>query len=100
MAQNYYFNLKIMVLGKFVELDPNIGHDPANCLREIYTLDSSGRVYIQSVNDNHYKLVDFLGVYNRLSGNYHISKVTVDGNIVDTFTTPLSPNQKIEIDFE
>lgn len=101
LKQNYTFTLKTDIFGRDTPLDPQIGHDPGTCLREIYTNDSSGTVYVKSVTNRNYTLADFLTVFNRLRNNYHIQSIKVNGNVVDPSNlVSLPKNGQVEIEFE
>lgn len=108
IKEEFTFNLKITINGEDFPLSPTIGHDPAECLREIYTNDSSGVVYVASNDQEKFTLGDFFNVWresfnkDQLFGNQavngHTIEVLVNGQKVNTFDdTELTPNYQIEI---
>lgn len=111
VIQNFTFKLNLYIQGKKTALDPKIGHDPAQCLREIHTNDQSGLVYVQSSYNKIYTLADFFAawrkpfsqnqIFNNYTDAYHSIAIYKDGQLIDTFgDTPLSADQTIEIIFK
>lgn len=111
IVQNFSFQLRISINGENVPLDSNIGHDPGQCLRSIYTDNSSGTVLIQSNNQNVYTLEDFFNVWHKnftatelmgyVVGNGHKITVYVNGLNVNTLeTTPLRSGDSIEVIYQ
>jgi len=101
LRQNYSFQLVITIQGKTKPLSPNLGHDPAQCLREIYTNDSSGQVFVNSVSLKPYTLADFFSVSKNLAASSRPTSITIDDNpVVLVESAPLAPNEKIQIIFE
>lgn len=101
LIQNYSFHLSIIIQGKIKPLNPSLGHDPAQCLREIYTNNSSGQVFVHSVSSKPYVLADFFSVSKNFTEGYHPVSITIDGNPVVVFSSaPLTPNKNIVINFD
>ncbi len=108
VIQQYTFHLSINIGGQDYPLSPSISHDPADCLRDIYTNDSSGIVYVKTNDDSQFALSDFFNVWKKnFSGsqifsneakNGHILEVLVNGRKVNTFgDTVILPGSNIEI---
>ncbi len=111
VLQNFSLNIKISINGNPAPLAPSIGHDYGDCLRAIYTNDSSGTVYVKANTSQQYTLGDFFDVWRMIfnrtevlnhntSGGQHI-EVTVDGQPVQTYeNTVLKPNETINIVYQ
>lgn len=110
VKNSFSFKLKITIKGRNFPLDKTIGHDPGQCLRSIYTIDSSGRVFVKSNSDQTYSLKDFFHVWHKafdktqLFGNRIESpgqiQIKVNDRSVDTLEkTPLFSRENIQINY-
>lgn len=104
----YSLHVGITVDGAPVPLDPDIGHDYGNCMRAVYTNDSSGTVYIESQYAEKYTLGDLFNVWKKtfdqnqigshVAGNGKSISVVQNGFEVSTFEkTVMDPNDSIQI---
>ena len=111
IKQQFIFFMKINIDGANIYLDKNIGHDPGNCLRSIYTNDSSGLVSIESNEYQNYTLNNFFDVWrknfsktrlmDKKAENGKIIKVYVNDIQVDTYEdTVIPPNSRITIIYQ
>lgn len=111
ILQNFNLTVKISINGTNEPLAPGIGHDYGNCLRTIYTNDSSGTVYVKTNESRPYTLGDFFDVwhmtFNRTEVLNHNTNggqfitVTVNGQPVQTYeNTVLRPNETISIVYQ
>lgn len=110
LVQDFSLTIKININGADYPLAPDIGHDPGKCLRVIRTDDASGKVIVQSNDNNQYVLRDFFEVWRKkflktevlgyfTDGGRKIN-VSVNGQPVPTYeNTPLTPGRLIEIDY-
>lgn len=110
IKESFTFNLKIKINGHNYPLDGSIGHDYGNCLRSIYTSDTSGTVFIRSNNTNIYTLGNFFQVWrkafnqNQLFNHQvafgHNLQVSVNGQNVKTFeNTQITSGAQIVINY-
>jgi len=106
----YTVNIQIYINNVKYPIDANIGHDPGNCIRQIQTIDSSGKVIVTSYKNSMFTLGDFFNTWhknfsNNRIFNYQVNndktlKVYQNGKLVNTFEkTPLLPNESLRIEY-
>lgn len=93
LAQNFKITLHITIDGKNYPLDPRIGHDRGNCLRSIYTDDSSGAVMVRSNYAQPYTLGQFFNVWHKMfSAREVLGRQVGDGQYLDVFVNGVKVN--------
>lgn len=111
IRQQFTFSLSIHINGQPYPLDANIGHDFGKCLHALYTNDTSGKVYVAANDTNTYTLGQFFDVWRKTFNDAQIMQyplttkdtveIFVNGQKVTTGrSTPLLPNEKIELIYE
>lgn len=109
--QNYSLNIRITINHKKYPLDNNIGHDFGKCLHDIYTNDTSGKVFVTSNNKNIHTLGQFFDVWHvtfttkQIFGYQtditHQLKVFVNGRDAENYRSiPLYSNILIDIIYQ
>lgn len=108
ILEDFTFTIHMTVNGKSFPLDSRIGHDYGNCLHNIYTNDSSGKVFVSSNDVQDFTLGQFFDVWHKTFSkdqllayqktNGYVISVKVNNNPVTTYRdTILHPNDTIEV---
>ena len=107
-VQNYSLHISIIISGKKLLIPENFGKDYGNCLHEIFTVDSSGLVYVKTNEKENFTLGNFFDVWHSTfnqdqlfgyrTGDKHTLTVFVNGKAVNTYRdTPLFEGTDIQI---
>lgn len=108
ITQRFIFTIHININNSTYPLEKTIGHDYGNCLHYIYVTDTSGKVVVESNDQNTLILGQFFDVWHRaFSQNQIFGYQTSDGhtlsvvangkNVVNFRETLLTPNEDIQI---
>lgn len=111
IKQNYSLTIKIMINTTPYLLEKNIGHDFGKCLHNIYTNDTTGKIYVKANDNNTYTLGQFFDVWhstftpNQILGyqtdsTHHLKVFINKENVKDYRNTPLLSNSIIEVIYQ